>query len=289
LSRRGNRLAYTVSSGDANVWRIDLTAKTPKPEQLISSTARDVFPQYSPDGSRLAFFSDRGGTGQVYVGDAEGKQTQQITFVKQGTASTPHWSPDGRTLAIDSNQTGVSEVYTVSPSGGAMKQLTEGPVVNFAATWSRDGHWMYFTSKRSGRSEVWKMPAGGGPATQITHNGGTGPVESFDGKTLYFGKETGAGSIWKMPGAGGPEEQLTDSLYRTNFAVTQRGIYYMTSPGAARTSVLEFYDFATGKSTTILPIGAPEYGLDVSPDGRYLSYSQLDDPGSVLMLVENFH
>jgi serine/threonine protein kinase len=289
LSRRGNRLAYAVLGGDANIWRIDLTAKTPQPERLINSTARDVYPQYSPDGSRLAFYSYRSGLGQIYVSDSQGKQPQQITFVKQGQAATPHWSPDGRTLAIDSNETGVSEIYTISPNGGAMKQLTEGPSVNFGTTWSRDGHWMYFTSKRSGRSEIWKMPDGGGPATQVTHNGGIGPVESFDGKTLYFSKDAGSGSIWKMPVAGGPEEQLADSLFRFNFAVAKRGIYYMTSAGGARTSVLKFYDFATGKSTTILPMGYPEYGLDVSPDGRYLTYAQLDDPGSVLMLVENFH
>jgi eukaryotic-like serine/threonine-protein kinase len=289
LSRRGNRLAYGVTGGDANIWRIDLTAKVPQPERLIASTARDVFPAYSPDGTRLAFYSYRSGTGQIWISDSEGGQARQITFVKRGQAATPHWSPDGLTLAIDSNETGLSEIYTISPNGGAMKPLTQGPYVNFGTAWSRDGRWMYFVSKRSGKSEIWKMPDGGGPATQITHNGGIGPVESFDGNTLYFGKETGTGSIWKMPVAGGPEEQLTDSLYRSNFALTKRGIYYMTSPGDKRTSVLKFYDFATGNTTTILPIGFPEYGLDVSPDGRYLAYDQLDDPGSVLMLVENFH
>jgi serine/threonine protein kinase/sugar lactone lactonase YvrE len=289
LSRRSNRLAYTIPSDDSNIWRIDLTAKTPRPEPVINSTARDVFPQYSPDGSRLAFYSQRSGLGQVWVSDAEGRQAQRITFVKQGQASTPHWSPDGHTLAIDSNQTGVSEIYTVSANGGAMKPLTEGPFVNFDAIWSRDGRWMYFTSKRTGRAEIWKMPDGGGPATQITHNGGMGAVESLDGKTLYYTKEAGSGSMWRMPSAGGPEEQFADSLYRTNFAVTGRGIYYMTRPGNSGTSELKFYNFATGKTTAILPIGLPEYGLDVSPDGRYLAYAQLDDAGSVLMLVENFH
>jgi serine/threonine protein kinase/Tol biopolymer transport system component len=289
LSRRGNRLAYGVTGGDANIWRIDLAAKVPRPERLIASTARDVFPAYSPDGTRLAFYSYRSGTGQIWISDSEGGQARQITFVKQGQAATPHWSPDGSTLAIDSNETGVSEIYTISPNGGAMKPLTQGPYVNFGTTWSRDGQWMYFVSKRSGKSEIWKMPDGGGPATQITHTGGVGPVVSFDGKTLYFAKETGAGSIWKMPIAGGPEEQLTDSLYRTNFALAKRGIYYMTNPGDKRNSTLKFYDFATGKSTTVLAMGAPEFGLDVSPDGRYLAYDQLDDPGSVLMLVENFH
>jgi Tol biopolymer transport system component/DNA-binding winged helix-turn-helix (wHTH) protein len=289
LSRRGNRLVYTRSSGDTNIWRIDLTAKTPHPEMLISSTARDVFPQYSPDGTRLAFYSGRSGIDQVYISDPEGKQVRQVTFIKKRQAASPHWSPDGRTLAIDSNQTGVSQVYLIDSNGGPMKQLTEGPAANFRAAWSRDGRWIYFGSARSGRSETWKMPDGGGPAIQITHSGGSAAIESFDGKTLYFTKETGSGSIWKMPVAGGPEEQLTDSVYRSNFAVTKRGIYYMTYPDDTGKAVLKFYDFATAKSTTILPIGIAEYGLDVSPDGRYLAYAQVDDPGSVLMLVENFH
>jgi hypothetical protein len=49
-----------------------------------------------------------------------------------------------------------------------------------------------------------------------------------------------------------------------------------------------FYRFSTGKTTTLLNIGHPEFGLDVSPDGRYLLYAQLDDPGGDLMLIENF-
>jgi len=289
VSRRGNRLVFSVQSGDANIYRIDLTAKVPTPEPLVASTDRDVFPQYSPDGTRLAFYSYRTGSGQVYVSDSEGNLPRQLTFVAPGQAATPHWSPDGKRLAIDSNTTGLSQIYLISPDGGKMTQLTSGPYANFGAVWSRDGKWMYFTCKKSGRDEIWKMPDGGGPAVQVTHNGGVGAIESLDGKTLYFGKDSGAGSIWRMPVAGGPEEQIADSLYRTNFAVTGRGIYYMTSPDFSRKSTLKFYNFATGATTTILPIGIGEFGLDVSPDGRYLAYDQLDNPGSVLMLIENFH
>jgi Tol biopolymer transport system component/DNA-binding winged helix-turn-helix (wHTH) protein len=288
-SRRGNRLAFAVPSGDANIYRIDLTAKVPTPEPIVASTARDVFPQYSTDGKRLAFYSYRTGLGQVYVSDSEGNLPRQLTFVTSGQAATPHWSPDGKMLAVDSNTTGLSQVYLINPDGGKMTQLTSGPYANFAAVWSRDGKWIYFTSKKTGRDEIWKMPDGGGPAIQVTHNGGVGAVESLDGKTLYFGKDTGAGSIWRMPVAGGPEEQIADSLFRTNFAVTTRGIYYMTGPDFSRKSTIKFYNFATSTTTTILPIGIGEFGLDVSPDGRYLTYAQLDDPGSVLMLVENFH
>jgi Tol biopolymer transport system component len=148
---------------------------------------------------------------------------------------------------------------------------------------------MYFNSKQTGRAEVWKMPDGGGPAVQITHNGGVMGVESEDGKTLYYSKETGSGSIWRMPISGGPEQQIADSLHRANFAVTKRGIYYMTAVSVTGHATLKLYDPANGSTTTILTIGYPEYGLDVSPDGRYLLYAQIDNPASDLMLVENFH
>ena len=289
ISRRGNRLAYAQVRGDANIWRIDLRAKPPKPEPFIASTARDVFPQYSPDGTRIAFYSDRGGSAQIWVADADGQRARQVTFVPRGQAATPHWSRDGKTLAIDSNSSGVSEVYTISPEGGRMRQLTEGPSLSFGGMWSRDARWMYVTSNRSGRDEVWKMPDGGGAAVQVTRNGGLLGVESEDGKTLYFGKDYGAGSIWKMPVAGGPEEQLTNSLYRLNFALAKQGIYYMSNAQDDGTAELRFYSFAARTSSTILAVGRPEFGLALSPDERYLIYAQLDDAASDLMLVENFH
>jgi Tol biopolymer transport system component/DNA-binding winged helix-turn-helix (wHTH) protein len=290
ISRRGNRLAYSVLNGDSNVWRIDLKAKVPHPEPLVASTMRDVYPQYSPDGRKLAFHSNRAGHGsQVWVADSEGKQPRQLTFETVGLTGTARWSPDGQTLTVDSNTTGVFQVYTVSADGGKMTPLTHGAYPSFSASWSRDGRWIYYTSRATGRDEIWKMPAGGGTPVQVTHNGGIMAVESTDGNTLYFCKELGQGSIWQMPAGGGPEEQLTNSVFRTNFAVTRDGIYYMTGVEVDRKAALMFYKFATKTSTLMLRIGIPDYGLDISPDGRYLAYDQLDNPASDLMLIENFH
>lgn len=290
IARRGNRIAFSIVHGDTNIWRIDLTAKPLHPEPFIASTLRDVYPQYSPDGRKLAFHSDRSGIGlQIWVSDNEGNQARQLTFLKPGISGTPHWSPDGQTIAFDSSSTGHFQIYTISPDGGKIVQRTNGASDSFGATWSHDGRWLYFTTNQSGRNELWKVPIDGGNAIQVTHNEGAMGVESPDGATLYFSKETGTGSIWKMSTNGGPEQQLTDTLFRTNFAVTKSGIYFMTAPGVGDNSEIRFYSFATGATTTVVPIGLPEYGLAISPDGRYLIYDQLDDPASDLMLVENFH
>lgn len=290
FSRRGNRLAYTAVHGDANIWRIDLKSRIPHPERLIASTVRDVYPQYSADGSKIAFHSHRAGTpSEVWIADADGRNQRQLTSMANGITGSAHWSPDGRTLSFDSSATGNFQVYTIGVDGGKVRQWTHGNYDSFGTSWSRDGRWMYYTSRATGQNELWRVPADGGPAAQITHGGGWMATESQDGKWLYYCKDTGSGSIWRVPIGGGPEEKVIDSLYRNNFGVTSQGIYYEPIPGAGGTTQILFYSFGTRKSSLVLAIGVPEYGLALSPDGRYLAYAQLDDPASDLMLVENFH
>jgi Tol biopolymer transport system component len=123
VSRRGNRLAYSTTRGDANVWRLELgadrlAAKGSRPQRLIASTFRDVYPEYSPDGKKLAFYSNRGGSAQLWMENADGALARQLTFLKKGTTGTPSWSPDGKMLAFDSNATGFYQVYTMSAEGG---------------------------------------------------------------------------------------------------------------------------------------------------------------------------
>ena len=162
VSRTGNRLAFSEMRNDTNIWRLELTAgglaaTGARPEQLIASTFRDVYPQYSPNGERIVFYSSRGGSQQIWMADADGARPRQITWMQAQVTASPHWSPDGKTIAFASNQGGHYQVYTVSAEGGAPKRMTMGESSNSAVTWSRDGQWMYFASNRTGRSEVWNM------------------------------------------------------------------------------------------------------------------------------------
>ena len=73
------------------------------------------------------------------------------------------------------------------------------------------------------------------------------------------------------------------------FSLVTDGIYFIPEPGADGKSFIQFLSFATAKVKTVAPMGIPLEGLSVSPDGRSLLFSQLDESGSDLMLVENFH
>ena len=113
-------------------------------------------------------------------------------------------------------------------------------------------------------------------------------VESPDGAYIYY-MQTPAGpsALWRLPTSGGQPVKVLEGVVRRAFAVLDRGIYYIDQPaGQAR---LQFFDFATGRSTTVARnLGDVSMGLAASPDGRTILYSRKDSFVEDLMLVENF-
>ena len=63
-------------------------------------------PQYSQDGKRIAYSSNRTGVYEIWVADADGQNASQLTSLGAGVSAAPHWSPDGQKIAFDSNAAG---------------------------------------------------------------------------------------------------------------------------------------------------------------------------------------
>jgi Tol biopolymer transport system component len=147
---------------------------------MISFTRLDAGPQYSPDGRRILFVSDRSGTRGLWVCDSNGEDLVQL--VSALWIRYPRWFPDGRYILFDNAPEGQFDVYAISAERGPARRLTHHPANDGAANWSNDGQWIYFASTRSGNMEVWRMPASGGEARQITQHGGIAAFESPDGE-----------------------------------------------------------------------------------------------------------
>ena len=82
---------------------------------------------------------------------------------------------------------------------------------------------------------------------------------------------------------------MLESVYGNAFGVVKEGIYFIPMPDAAGRSSIQFFNFATKRIRSISTIeSAIGTNLSVSPDGRWILYSQADQLGSDLMLVENF-
>jgi Tol biopolymer transport system component len=293
VSRQGNRLAFTRDVTDDNVWRAQLTepgGTAKDPSSFIVSTRNDYAPQYSQDGKRIVFRSTRTGFREIWTSNSDGSNPVQLTDFRTA-AGGPHWSPDGRQIILFANPGGPADIYSVSGDGGLPRRLTNDPAEDVFPIFSVDGQLVYFASNRTGRYEVFKMPAQGGEPAQVTKNGGAASQESPDGKFLYYMRErTRTSSLWRMPVTGGEEEKVLDSVsWFINFAVTPKGIYYIPARRDGQ-SFVEYLDLATRKVKPVFTIGSRpiSQGLSVSPDERWILWTQTDVAGSDLMLVENF-
>ena len=259
------------------------------PARLIASTRGDSSPQYSPDGKQIVFESYRSGVHGTWISDADGSKAVELLPRAGASCGTARWSPDGQRVAFEFAPDGNMDIFVIRANGGKPIRLTTDSADDVSPSWSRDGNWVYFGSKRASQWEVWKVSTAGGKVVQVTHNGGETAFESPDGQYIYYTKAYRSSSLWKMPVSGGEESLVLPSVVSRAFSVVKDGIYFIPLPGDHGRSSIQFLSFVTGKVKTVAQIPEPPTeGLSVSPDGRSLLFSQLDELGSDLMLVENF-
>jgi Tol biopolymer transport system component/predicted Ser/Thr protein kinase len=290
ISPDGHRLAYSKWVIDHNIYRLDITggeAAGRRPDRLIVSSQQEYDPEFSPDGTKVAFESDQSGFPEIWVCNGDGANAVKVTTMGGSLTGTPRWSPDGQSLVFDSRPQGQSDIFVVAASGGKPRQLTTNPATDQVPSWSPDGKWIYFSSNRSGRNEVWKIPAGptsvAEEAIQVTRNGGHRPFGSADGKSVYY-YNANSGSLWRVPVDGGEETRVVESA-TAYFAVVKTGIYFIPTGEPA----VRFLDLTTKATHTVAVLDRPPYaGFTVSPDGRALVFTQRDTWAADLMLVEHF-
>jgi Tol biopolymer transport system component/DNA-binding winged helix-turn-helix (wHTH) protein len=284
VSREKHRLVYVRATRNVNLWRRDL--RTGEQRIIVGSSYLQQYPQYSPDGRKIAFNSDRSGTSALWTCEADGESCQQLTSFGGSIGGTPRWSPDGKWIVYDSRAEGKSNIYVIPADGGPPRRLTNGSADNLIASWSRDGRWIYFNSDRSGGLRVWKVPAAGGEPVQVTRSGGGAAFESVDGKFLYLVSNQGDDySLLRISLGSGEEKQIAPRLAGwSSLSVTSKGAYFMTDP-----QTVKLFDESTGLVSTVAQLGehSSSTGITVSADDAYLVFSD-GEMRRDLMLVEGF-
>ena len=292
-SIQGNRLVYAHPTANINIWRRrlhSLVSAGPS-DRFIYSTRMESGPQFSPDGSKIAFESTRSGAYEIWMCRSDGTGVVQLTHFNSSTG-TPRWSPDGQQIAFDSRAPGNTDIFVVDSQGGSPRRLTSEPSSEVVPSWSRDGRWIYFASDRTGRHEVWKMPSTGGSPVQVTHHGGFAAFESTDGRFLYYAKGMTVSGLWRIPTNGGEEVEIIRSLEAGHWgywAVVENGIYYLDT--TAKPGIV-FLDVNTSHTTRVFDLenrpATQAPGLAVSSTNGTILYTQLDALSRDIMLVENF-
>jgi tricorn protease len=189
--------------------------------RVTSGPSTDDWPRWSPDGRRLAYFSDASGTDDVWVLDLSTRKAA-VAAGGPGDEAFPAWAPDGKTL-----------VFTRAPARGTPKAnkdlvlvdletreekvLTRDAKDDDDATFSPDGKWVAFDSGRGGNQAIYVVAAAGPESTARKVSPGTGfyqvPAFSPDGSMIAYeemdpssGKAEG---IWVVRSQGGPAIKLS--------------------------------------------------------------------------------
>jgi serine/threonine protein kinase/Tol biopolymer transport system component len=293
VARRGGQIALTQSTYDTDIWEMAIGQDTAGPlaaAPLISSTHTDESPQFSPDGTRIAFASQRSGRPRIWLCDRVGTRCAPL-LAASSEDGTPRWSPDGRRIAFDTRPEGRSAIFVVDVETRLARDLTGPAADDVVPSWSRDGTQIYFASNRTGDWQVFKVAASGGAARQITRGGGFAAFESPTGDTLLYTRFDAPG-LWTVPLSGGDETRaFAEPRCWGHWAVSRRGVYVASSPPGQGPQVL-MLDPGSGETTPVarLPRDLPcgESALAVSADGRHLLYAGVRET-SDLVLVEGEH
>ena len=121
--------------------------------RLTEGNSLDTTPSYSPDGSKIVFNSDRGGSQQLYVMDSGGGGIKRISF-GNGKYGTPVWSPRGDLIAFTKIEGGTFYIGVMRPDGSGERLLTQDFLVE-GPTWAPNGRvLMYFRQRRSGSGRL---------------------------------------------------------------------------------------------------------------------------------------
>jgi hypothetical protein len=191
LSPDQKRLAYDVASGSSDIWLRDLVRDVST--RFTFNPGADFNPIWSPDGSRIAFTSDRSGEQMIYVKAASAARPESM-LLDAGQFKASDWSRDGRFLAaIRLSPETRMDIWIVPMDGGKPYPFLQEPFGEFNPRFSPDGRWLAYNSNESGRREIYLQPfPGPGEKLQISSEGGRDPRWRRDGRELFYLSEDGS-------------------------------------------------------------------------------------------------
>lgn len=238
----------------------------------------DSDPAWSPDGSKIAFSSNRYGKYKyyrwdIYVINTDGSNQTRLTYgtVNEGT---PSWSPDGSKIAFEI----YGEIYVMNHDGSNQIRLTYSfdyeyglyNFTNFSPTWSPDGSKIAFASNRYGIYEIYVMNADGSNQTRLTYNSAydSDPAWSPDGSKIAFTSNRGYNNdeIYIINVDGSNQTRLTNNSandrhpswspdgFKIAFVSDRDGnyeIYVMDADGSNQTRLTD------GAADNIHPVWSP--------------------------------
>jgi dipeptidyl aminopeptidase/acylaminoacyl peptidase len=303
LSPDGRTVIYMRTTTDlksgsrnADLWSVPADGSG-APKELIGGAKSENTARFSPDGRRIAFLSTRDGASQVYVADADGRNTKKITDLAMGAQAPLLVSPDGTRVAF------VSDVYPECSDEACNKRKSEeaekNPVKAHHLTRLLYRHWDEW--RENIRHHVFVAPIEGGRAIDLTPGDFDSPPTqqeddaiafSPDGREIAFvsnreGRDREAwttnNDVWIVPVTGGDARKATSNPaadVQPTFSPDGRTLFVRAQRRAGFESdrwYLDAYDRSSGAKRTVFQ----------SPDLSLADYTVSKDSGSIWFIASD--
>src|ERR1044071_679511 len=125
--------------------------------RLTNNNALDDGPTWSPDGSRIAFWSNRDGKADIYLMNTDGSNVKRLTDNLSDDFG-PKWSPDGSQIAFASNRDHANfynfDIYVMNADGSNVRKIVDDPEYDAEPRWSPDGKKILFVTGRNGNFDA---------------------------------------------------------------------------------------------------------------------------------------
>jgi len=189
LSRDGRRVAVGIEEPSRQIWLYDLSRETLT--RLTFEGSGNTQPEWTPDGKRVAFISNKEGPQNIFWQLADGSGGLERLTTSDYAQTPMSWSSDGQLLAfIEINPTTSYDIWVLPTGPGQVRKPQPFLRTTFNESvprFSPDGHWMAYISDESGRYEVYVQSyPGPGGKWQISTEGGMEPVWNPNGRELFY-------------------------------------------------------------------------------------------------------
>ncbi|MDA2927732.1 hypothetical protein MYX78_10980, partial [Acidobacteria bacterium AH-259-G07] len=256
LSPDGKRVAVGLLDPETqtrDIWLFDLARGTSS--RLTFDAADDLNPVWSPDGTRVAFTSDRKGQRDIYQKMASGTGQDELLLESGEQKSVTDWSADGRFLLYNApNPQTSGDVWMLPLSEeGKPTPFLQQSFNEREAQFSPDGRWVTYTSNESGTRQVFVQPF---PATggkwQISTQGGVQPRWRRDGKELFYIAGSNLMAVEVNTRGSSLEAGIPKVLFEAPFAYLGRRNAYVVSADGRRFLIITPVEQAASSPITVV-------------------------------------
>jgi uncharacterized protein YjdB len=162
----GDLLVASNRGGSFGIYQMRVTGP-PNLTRLLQDSSTNIQAVLAPDRTRIAFSSNRNGSFDLYLMDADGRNLRRLTS-EAGNEGDPSWTPDGARIVYTFTRGTTTQIASMAADGGEARILTTSSGGNHSPSVSPDGQSIAFISVRDGNQEVYAMNLDGGNQRRLT-------------------------------------------------------------------------------------------------------------------------